>query len=115
MLEYAGSQRAGLRAEREAPRLLAVVRSLDWILLAGVAAPALVGLGGDGGRAVARALGLVARGGRGEVGRSERPELLPQPPDPLRVRGGGRARGGRADRPGSLTAALAPDICRAPP
>jgi len=30
MLEYAGSQRAGLRVEREAPRLLSVVRSLDW-------------------------------------------------------------------------------------
>src|SRR5438477_12368630 len=44
MLEYAGSQRAGLRAEREAPRLLAVVRSLDWILLAGVAALVVVGL-----------------------------------------------------------------------
>ena len=44
MLEYAGSQRAGLRAEREAPRLLAVVRSLDWILLAGVVALVAVGL-----------------------------------------------------------------------
>src|SRR5690349_19752249 len=36
MLEYAGSQRAGLRNEREAPHLLAVVRSLDWVLLVGV-------------------------------------------------------------------------------
>ena len=44
MLEYAGSQRAGLRAERDAPHLLAVVRSLDWILLAGVAALVAVGL-----------------------------------------------------------------------
>src|SRR5689334_6637432 len=44
MLEYAGSQRAGLRAEREAPRLLAVARSIDWILLAGVAALVVVGL-----------------------------------------------------------------------
>jgi rod shape determining protein RodA len=44
MLEYAGSQRAGLRAEREAPRLLAVVRSLDWLLLAGVGALVAVGL-----------------------------------------------------------------------
>jgi len=44
MLEYAGSQRAGLRAEREAPRLLTVVRSLDWVLLAGVAALVVVGL-----------------------------------------------------------------------
>ena len=35
MLEYAGSQRAGLRGEREAPRLLAVVRSIDWILFGG--------------------------------------------------------------------------------
>ena len=49
MLEYAGSQRAGLRAEREAPRLLAVVRSLDWILLAGVAALVAVGLWGVAG------------------------------------------------------------------
>jgi rod shape determining protein RodA len=49
MLEYAGSQRAGLRAEREAPRLLAVVRSLDWILLAGVAALVVVGLWGVAG------------------------------------------------------------------
>ncbi len=44
MLEYAGSQRAGLRAEHDAPRLLAVVRSLDWLLLAGVAALVAVGL-----------------------------------------------------------------------
>ncbi len=49
MLEYAGSQRAGLRAEREAPRLLAVVRSIDWILLAGVAALVVVGLWGVAG------------------------------------------------------------------
>jgi len=49
MLEYAGSQRAGLRAEREAPRLLAVVRSLDWILLAGVAGLVAVGLWGVAG------------------------------------------------------------------
>ena len=49
MLEYAGSQRAGLRAEREAPHLLAVVRSLDWILLAGVAALVVVGLWGVAG------------------------------------------------------------------
>ena len=49
MLEYAGSQRAGLRAEREAPRLLSVVRSLDWILLVGVAALVLLGLWGVAG------------------------------------------------------------------
>ncbi len=49
MLEYAGSQRAGLRAERDAPRLLAVVRSLDWVLLAGVAALVVVGLWGVAG------------------------------------------------------------------
>ncbi|MGZ4334289.1 MAG: rod shape-determining protein RodA [Gaiellaceae bacterium] len=49
MLEYAGSQRAGLRAEREAPRLLAVVRSIDWILLVGVAALVVVGLWGVAG------------------------------------------------------------------
>ncbi len=48
MLEYAGSQRAGLR-EGDAPRLLAVVRSLDWILLAGVAALVGVGLWGVAG------------------------------------------------------------------
>ena len=49
MLEYAGSQRAGLRAEREAPRLIAVARSIDWILLAGVAALVFVGLWGVAG------------------------------------------------------------------
>jgi rod shape determining protein RodA len=49
MLEYAGSQRAGLRGEREAPRLLAIVRSIDWILLAGVAALVVVGLWGVAG------------------------------------------------------------------
>jgi rod shape determining protein RodA len=49
MLEYAGSQRAGLRAERDAPHLLAVVRSIDWILLAGVAALVVVGLWGVAG------------------------------------------------------------------
>jgi rod shape determining protein RodA len=49
MLEYAGSQRAGLRAEREAPRLLAVVRSIDWVLLVGVAALVFVGLWGVAG------------------------------------------------------------------
>src|SRR5690348_4025912 len=48
MLEYAGSQRAGLR-EREAPHLLSVVRSLDWVLLVGVAALVLVGLWGVAG------------------------------------------------------------------
>jgi rod shape determining protein RodA len=49
MLEYAGSQRAGLRAERDAPRLLAVVRSLDWVLLLGVGALVVVGLWGVAG------------------------------------------------------------------
>jgi rod shape determining protein RodA len=49
MLEYAGSQRAGLRAERDAPHLLAVVRSLDWILLVGVGALVAVGLWGIAG------------------------------------------------------------------
>ena len=48
MLEYAGSQRAGLR-EREAPHLLAVVRSLDWILLVSVVALVAVGLWGVSG------------------------------------------------------------------
>jgi rod shape determining protein RodA len=49
MLEYAGSQRAGLRAEREAPRLLSVVRSLDWVLLIGLAGLVVVGLWGVAG------------------------------------------------------------------
>jgi rod shape determining protein RodA len=49
MLEYAGSQRAGLRAEREAPRLLSVVRSIDWVLLVGVVALVVVGLWGVAG------------------------------------------------------------------
>jgi rod shape determining protein RodA len=49
MLEYAGSQRAGLRAEREAPHLLAVVRSIDWILFVGVTALVVVGLWGVAG------------------------------------------------------------------
>jgi rod shape determining protein RodA len=48
MLEYAGSQRAGLR-EREAPHLLAIVRSLDWVLLVSVAALVAVGLWGIAG------------------------------------------------------------------
>src|SRR3978361_901480 len=44
MLEYAGSQRTGLQANRgEGLALVGVLRSLDWILLAGVAA--LVGVG----------------------------------------------------------------------
>ena len=44
MLEYAGSQRTGLQANRgEGLALVSVLRSLDWILLAGVAA--LVGVG----------------------------------------------------------------------
>jgi len=49
MLEYAGSQRAGLRGEREAPHPLALVRSLDWVLLLGVAALVVVGLWGVAG------------------------------------------------------------------
>jgi rod shape determining protein RodA len=49
MLEYAGSQRAGLRAEREAPGLLSLVRSFDWILLVGVAGLVVVGLWGVAG------------------------------------------------------------------
>ncbi len=48
MLEYAGSQRAG-RRERDAPHLLAVVRSLDWVLVFGLAALLVVGLWGIGG------------------------------------------------------------------
>jgi rod shape determining protein RodA len=49
MLEYAGSQRAGLRNEREAPHLLSVVRSIDWVLLVGVAGLVVVGLWGVAG------------------------------------------------------------------
>jgi rod shape determining protein RodA len=49
MLEYAGSQRAGLRAEREAPGLLSVARSFDWILLVGVTGLVVVGLWGVAG------------------------------------------------------------------
>jgi rod shape determining protein RodA len=49
MLEYAGSQRAGLRGERDAPHLLAIVRSLDWVLLVSVAALVAVGLWGVAG------------------------------------------------------------------
>jgi rod shape determining protein RodA len=49
MLEYAGSQRAGLRNEREAPHLLSVVRSIDWVLLTGVLGLVLVGLWGVAG------------------------------------------------------------------
>jgi rod shape determining protein RodA len=49
MLEYAGSQRAGLHAERDAPRILSVARSIDWILLVGVGALVLVGLWGVAG------------------------------------------------------------------
>jgi rod shape determining protein RodA len=49
MLEYAGSQRAGLRAEREAPGLLSVVRSLDWVLLVGIAGLVVAGLWGVAG------------------------------------------------------------------
>jgi rod shape determining protein RodA len=48
MLEYAGSQRAG-RRERDAPHLLAVVRSFDWILVVGLLALVAVGLWGIGG------------------------------------------------------------------
>jgi rod shape determining protein RodA len=44
MLEYAGSQRTGLQAQREGVALVNVIRSLDWILLAGVAALVAVGL-----------------------------------------------------------------------
>ena len=43
MLEYAGSQRAGLR-EQDSAGLLPVVRSVDWILLAGVGGLVALGL-----------------------------------------------------------------------
>jgi rod shape determining protein RodA len=44
MLEYAGSQRTGLQAQREGVALVNIIRSLDWILLAGVAGLVAVGL-----------------------------------------------------------------------
>ena len=45
MLEYAGSQRAGLQRHRgEGVALVAVLRSLDWLLVAGVAGLVAVGL-----------------------------------------------------------------------
>jgi rod shape determining protein RodA len=45
MLEYAGSQRSGLQANRnDGLALVAVLRSLDWLLLAGVAGLVAVGL-----------------------------------------------------------------------
>jgi rod shape determining protein RodA len=45
MLEYAGSQRAGLQAQRgEGVALVAVLRSIDWLLLAGVGGLVAVGL-----------------------------------------------------------------------
>ena len=49
MLEYAGSQRAGLRAERDTPGLLSLVRSFDWLLVLGVAGLVVVGLWGVAG------------------------------------------------------------------
>src|SRR3989442_15757277 len=45
MLEYAGSQRAGLQRQRdEGLALVSVLRSLDWLLVAGVAGLVSVGL-----------------------------------------------------------------------
>jgi rod shape determining protein RodA len=45
MLEYAGSQRTGLQAHRrEGMALVHVLRSLDWLLLAGIAGLVAVGL-----------------------------------------------------------------------
>jgi rod shape determining protein RodA len=50
MLEYAGSQRSGLASERgQGLAVLGVLRSLDWLLLAGVAALVAVGLWGIAG------------------------------------------------------------------
>ena len=43
MLEYAGSQRGGLRNERDGIALFGLARGLDWLLLAGIAG--LVGIG----------------------------------------------------------------------
>jgi rod shape determining protein RodA len=45
MLEYAGSQRSGLQAHRgEGVALVAVLRSIDWLLLAGVGGLVAIGL-----------------------------------------------------------------------
>jgi hypothetical protein len=45
MLEYAGSQRTGLQRNRdEGVALAGVLRSLDWLLVAGVAGLVAVGL-----------------------------------------------------------------------
>jgi rod shape determining protein RodA len=44
MLEYAGSQRAGLQRHREGVALGHIVRSLDWVLVAGVIGLVAVGL-----------------------------------------------------------------------
>jgi rod shape determining protein RodA len=44
MLEYAGSQRAGLQRHRDGVALGSVVRSLDWVLVAGVIGLVMVGL-----------------------------------------------------------------------
>jgi rod shape determining protein RodA len=44
MLEYAGSQRAGLQRNRDGLALGGVLRSLDWLLVAGVAGLVAVGL-----------------------------------------------------------------------
>ena len=44
MLEYAGSQRAGLQRHREGVALGSVLRSLDWLLILGVAGLVAVGL-----------------------------------------------------------------------
>jgi len=44
MLEYAGSQRAGLQRHRDGIALSNVVRSLDWVLVAGVIGLVAVGL-----------------------------------------------------------------------
>jgi hypothetical protein len=44
MLEYAGSQRAGLQRNREGVAFVAILRSLDWVLLAGIVGLVAVGL-----------------------------------------------------------------------
>ncbi len=49
MLEYAGSQRTGLQRERQGIALLHVLRSVDWLLLAGVGGLVAVGLWGIAG------------------------------------------------------------------
>ena len=65
MLEYAGSQRAGLqRGKADRVAFVGILRSLDWLLVAGVAGLVAVGLWAVSG--VTRLLEFwIAQGGGG--------------------------------------------------